>query len=187
VVDVETADEKRNQEARQVYQIYVEDIRHAKNQLWLIIASGLSLQAALYEFFKDNSFILNFKYWIVVIATALLMFLLIVYWLILYRYRNKKNEVIELFSTEIKNILKKDDIILGKNPEIIFVIIFLIFLLAGACLILQDFPFIQVVFSISYINIFLLILIIAWDVMNAHKLLVDSLKEIVTSIEKSKK
>ncbi len=137
---METVDEKREEEARLVYQIYTEDIRHAKNQLWLIIASGLSLQAGLYEFFKDNSFFLNFKYWIVVIATALLMFLLYIYSVILFRYKSKKEKIVKHFEKDIVYILLEADDnkfnkFIGKYSEIIFVILFAIFLIIGAFLI----------------------------------------------------
>ncbi|MEW6182573.1 MAG: hypothetical protein AB1500_05265 [Bacillota bacterium] len=42
--------QEENQNHRMMYQIYTEDIRHTKNQQWLIIYYGLVVQAAIIGF-----------------------------------------------------------------------------------------------------------------------------------------
>lgn len=135
-------DNKKDEEARLIYQIYTEDIRHAKNQLWLIIYNGLLLQAAIFAILKLEKINIYSNYLKVIlwVATGLVIILLIVYYYLLERFRNKKKKIYkEFFEREIREILEtKDqcvDKFLGERSEFVFLLIFISILIIGAHLV----------------------------------------------------
>lgn len=132
-------DDKKNLEARLIYQIYTEDIRHAKNQLWKMIYYGLLLQAAIFTISQIEKLYLS-KYMLEAVlwtATTLVIILMVIYYYILQRFREKKDKVYkEFFEEDIRKILEPQntcaDKFLGECSERVFLFVFISILIIGA-------------------------------------------------------
>jgi uncharacterized membrane protein YhdT len=106
------SEDKKDADARSMYEINVEDIRWAKGRIWISTYYILSLYAGFIAFIKyfelacaDN----EIKYFVMITASIITIFaiyhLLETNWSII-RYRNRLVELKELYHEDVKKIIK---------------------------------------------------------------------------------
>lgn len=99
-------EDKKNEEMRMIYQIFIDDIRHIKNQQWQVTYYGLLIQAAIvgfYEIFNE----IEAKLVLSIISgfiSLLGVVFLVIYQINMGRYRKKKREIRETFNKEVQKI-----------------------------------------------------------------------------------